>query len=433
MNTLWDILLTAFNAITMQYAFVLFFQSFAESKKRKGAVVAIHIITSLAIILALWRLPVGMIRSLLLVFFPFAVSLTFSLKWKSRILLPLLAFGIGSIGELLVAALLSTVFVIDVSTATRGLYQVVGIVLSKIFFLLFVAIIRLQKYHMTYRLSIKQLIALIAIPLASLSITLVHVNWIAQFPPASQPMASANIVSYVILLVSNVIVFQIIDTTYKNTLKDRQIATATELVHAQTKQYEQIQQQNHEVLKLRHDFKNYLIGMISMLESGEIDASLDSLRHEYQRLALHGEFDCMNNIILTTIKIKSEQASLDNIAVHVNYKNIDAIKVSPVDVAIMLGNALDNAIEATQNLSHEYRHINVTVNVVNDLICIIITNPTNSAVDVNNLVSSKRNNGSLGYGIASIRNLALKYDGDVLIACQDNVFKLKLILRNSDE
>ena len=414
----------------MAYVFLLFFHSFSAKNNTKYLTLAICCPTIISIALALCFLPIGLLRSLLMVIFPFIVSMCFDLKLKNRILLSLLAFGLGTISELLIMTSLSVIFSIDTNTATTGTYQVIGIVLSKIIMLFFVAFFRFRKYYINYQLSAKRLIALLAIPSATLVISMVHVSWLTQVSDISPALASTNIISYIILLASNVIVFHLIDFTYQSTLKDQQLAAITELIHSQTKQYEQIQQQNHEVLRLKHNFKHYLIGLITMLENGDTNSCLISLKEKYTRITSHGEFVCMSSIILTTIKIKSEQAAIVGVTLDTNYKNIDATEIPPVDVAIILGNALDNAIEATQELPSDKRQIDVFVNIVNDLIVLIIKNPVKADVNTDNLVSSKRKDGSFGYGIASMKSIAAKYGGEVLISCKNQNFCVKIVLRN---
>ena len=66
----------------------------------------------------------------------------------------------------------------------------------------------------------------------------------------------------------------------------------------------------------------------------------------------------------------------------------------------------------------------------NDNILIIIRNPVAQFVDVNNPVSAKRNNEAPGLGITSMKSIAAKYDGDVILNCTEDTFETHIILRN---
>ena len=129
--------------------------------------------------------------------------------------------------------------------------------------------------------------------------------------------------------------------------------------------------------------------------------------------------------------MKTQVAENRGITIQTNYRELDKIKISLIDVAIILGNALDNAIEATEKTNNVKKEIDVTINIKNDLVIITIRNPVENDVDTDHLVSSKRNDGSFGYGLSSMRSIATKYNGEVLLLCKDNIFQTTIYLRNS--
>lgn len=63
---------------------------------------------------------------------------------------------------------------------------------------------------------------------------------------------------------------------------------------------------------------------------------------------------------------------------------------------------------------------------------VLLRNPVENDVNTDHLTSSKRNDGSLGYGISSMRSIATKYHGEVLLLCKDKVFQATIYLRNAD-
>ena len=223
-----------------------------------------------------------------------------------------------------------------------------------------------------------------------------------------------------------------IDNSYKDLESEKQLSTVTELLKAQTKQYEQMQEHNHAVMKMRHDHKNFIIGLISELESGDADEAKNLLKEQLNLLAQPGEFD-FNNIVSAVVKAKSDQALQYDISIDFQYSELHKIQIPSVDIAIILGNALDNAIEATQKTSKENNVIHTIVKVNRDLLVIIINNPVSKNVDVTNLISTKRNNGTKGFGIASIEEIAQKYDGEVIFKCENCIFETNIVMRNINE
>ena len=430
MNTWFSFVVAVINAFMMEYTFILFFDTFSSSKKLQAHNVWIRCSLFVTFALTVWLIPVGLPRSLIVMIVPFILSLTVTLRWKNRLLLSVIALGISLIAELFVTVMLSYVFSISAETAMKGIFQIIGIVLSKLFMLAIIAVLRYRKYRTLNDLTYKQLFALIAMPISSLVVSFAHVFLFTQASTDAPIMSAANILSYLILIGSNILVFQIVDTTCQNAEKDQQLFTVKELLSAQTNQYEQMQAQNQHLLKAKHDYKNFLLGLISELENENYRASVEFLKEEYRKLTLYGEFACMSNIVLAVIRMKTQLAEEHGITIQTNYRELDKIKISLIDVAIVLGNALDNAIEATERTNQAKKEIDVTINIKNELLIITIRNPVEHEVNTDHLISSKRNDGSLGYGISSMRSIATKYQGEVLLACKDKVFQSTVYLRN---
>lgn len=433
MNTLFDLVVAIINALLMEYTFILFFDTFSPPGKSNVHNIWVRCGLFIAFALTIWLIPVGLPRTLIVMIVPFILSLTFALGWKNRLLLSVIALGLSLVSELFVTVMLSYVFSISSEMAMQGIFQIIGIVLSKLFLLAIIAVLRYRKYRTLKELTYKQLIALIAMPVSSLIVSFAHIFLFTQTPSDTPVMSVANILSYLILIGSNILVFQVVDTTYQNAEKEQQLFIVKELLNAQTNQYEQMQAQSQQILKTKHDYKNFLLGLISELENENYSASIDFLKDEYRKLTLYGEFSCMNNIVLAVIKMKTQVAENRGITIQTNYRELDKIKISLIDVAIILGNALDNAIEATEKTNNLKKEIDVTINIKNDLVIITIRNPVENDVNTDHLVSSKRNDGSFGYGISSMRSIATKYHGEVLLLCKDKAFQTTIYLRNSND
>ena len=268
------------------------------------------------------------------------------------------------------------------------------------------------------------------IPISTIMIVFIHVYWFLQIPFESQLLAASNIISYIILVISNIIVFHIIDISYRNEEKEKQIVTSQELIQAQAEQYKQLQEHHQTILKIRHDQKNFLIGLITELKNNNINHALDSLQQEYDLLIYPDELEYSNSIVSAVIKAKSKIAQQNNIQIDFSYNEIQKVLISNIDIAIILGNALDNAIEATQKVQSKSKVIDVMIKVNKDLIVIVIKNPVEVNIDTNNLISTKRQNGSYGFGITGMKEIASKYGGEILLTCENNEFNTHIILRN---
>ena len=138
-----------------------------------------------------------------------------------------------------------------------------------------------------------------------------------------------------------------------------------------------------------------------------------------------------NDIISTLVAIKNDIAATQNVHIEYEHRSQEQIAIPAIDLAVILGNALDNAIEATANISdHTARTIHLVATIKNKSIVVTIRNPVDKKLDVENLRSTKEETSLHGYGIISMKQIAEKYDGDVTFQCSDKEFTTSVVLSN---
>ena len=94
-------------------------------------------------------------------------------------------------------------------------------------------------------------------------------------------------------------------------------------------------------------------------------------------------------------------------------------------IGILLGNLLDNAIEACEKTKESF--IDLKIKYVKNTIFISISNSKNSE-KVNIESTSKEDKENHGYGIYNIRNIVRQYGGFIEFHDRGNVFEISLSL-----
>ena len=105
--------------------------------------------------------------------------------------------------------------------------------------------------------------------------------------------------------------------------------------------------------------------------------------------------------------------------------------MSVVDAYSILGNALDNAIEAVNKLKDKnHKQISLVLEKKGEFINICIMNYTENKVSGSQEFpeSTKENDGYHGFGLKSIAYIAKKYGGNIEILQSDGIFKLNIYL-----
>ena len=109
----------------------------------------------------------------------------------------------------------------------------------------------------------------------------------------------------------------------------------------------------------------------------------------------------------------------------------EELPVNQCDLGVVLGNALDNAIEATEKCNENNKNIEIAMGIKKQSLVLVIKNPYEGSLKQDKsgkLISTKNDFRRHGYGISSIQKVADKYGGDVIIETQDGKFVLTVMM-----
>lgn len=183
----------------------------------------------------------------------------------------------------------------------------------------------------------------------------------------------------------------------------------------------------------RHDMKQQLIYLEHLLENNK---SLEAEKHlkkmlEIPTMSNLGISRTDNIVVDALINAKfslAQQFAIDfNIDIHIPIE----LPFSNADLSILLGNILDNAIEASSRLPESRRKIKIYICYdKNVLIITIINNYLDHLIRDSNgkLVSTKKDYQNHGTGLKSVEKIADKYHGSVVIETENDLFTIKIIL-----
>ena len=405
------------------------FESFWQRKYQKRIILLL-----IPLISALYTLPLLFCKGSLLHYLSiFALTLVLSClyqeKFLNRLFATALFFVITAAVEMIVAFLMSWMFRTSLSAIKDGVLFITGMLSSKFLSFVLIVLLRIKRRSPLFQIIKANSFSIFIFPLATFAIILLQ-HGIFIYHPAQPPAVSVIVlICYSLLIVANVLVFEFIDSLYKNTLYESKIRAADDIISKQIKQYETVLEHHSEVVQIRHDQKNFFIGILAELKAGNIDPAINKIEAKYALLSNTPEQ--AGSIIHTLVAIKNETAAKNNVFIDFEHRSLEQLVISAIDLAVILGNALDNAIEAAANVSDcTKRTINLLVAIKNKSVVIKIKNPVDREIDVNNLRTTKENPSMHGFGIISMKQLAEKYDGDVTFHCSNMEFTTSIILSN---
>lgn len=188
-----------------------------------------------------------------------------------------------------------------------------------------------------------------------------------------------------------------------------------------------------ELRKARHDLKHQLVYLMELSEQKEYKQLEDYLKQLVGWEPLEGETiaNTDNAMIDTLVNYKYRTILKSDILFHVKLEVPSSLPFEDADLCVILGNALDNAIEA--NLRGEvlepYIDLKIKYNVGN--LIIILKNAFDGKVERNQkgqILTRKKEIINHGIGIASMKKVVEKYHGFFDTKYENNDFCLKIIL-----
>ncbi len=355
------------------------------------------------------------------------------MKNYNKLLYTILFIGISSVMELVTGWCIMMTFSIDLVTAKTGLYNSMGVIISKFLTVIVLFIIKRFRHNTFSGKFNTKYIPIYILPLATLFVVLFeyYAMWYFQ---GQGVLVIVGFLSMLFLVFSNLFLFNVIDGIYTAVQNESQLMMAKELIVQQAEQYKLLFKRNDEVLKIKHDHKNFLIGVASALSQKKYDELQSEVNNELLEMNQSDSILSGNSTIDTILNYKNEKAKAKGIKFDFSYKNLNSIHVSDIDMSILLGNAIDNAIEATERLADDsLKTISVSMILNEQQLVITIKNNVEEAVDINNLKTHKENKNMHGFGIPNMKEIAKKYGGEVILICEDNVFKTLIIINNQEE
>lgn len=179
--------------------------------------------------------------------------------------------------------------------------------------------------------------------------------------------------------------------------------------------------------KLFHDFRNHM-GMLQQLLAREDYTGaaryLEELNGPLREL--EGQTFTGDGTVDYLINQKLAQAREQGIDLELQVEYPRRAGIRSADLCAVLGNLLDNALEAAGGVREpEKRWIRLTIRRVHRMVAIRVENSYSEApvLEQGRLLSTKKEKGLHGWGLASARAAAEKYDGTLKTVCEGKVFR----------
>lgn len=303
----------------------------------------------------------------------------------------------------------------------------IGTLLSKFFAFEIILIFQSKKHSIAIsNLSSKYLILLSILPITTiiLSILMYQVILVIDSSVIKLVFVFANM----LLILSNAITFEIIRVQNRLAKSEYDLKLLKNNIDEQTRHYEELKSSQEEIRQLRHNMKSIYIGTIAELKAGKTKNAIEQLQNSISIIEKSSKvIDTGHPSIDSIIENKLNRCEELNINAKLSYQYKEPVTINEIEISVIVGNILDNAIESCQKVTDTNKDIwgSITVDKHD-----IIINIKNTAMNSNNLKTSKSDKKSHGYGLKSIKHIAKKYNGYAKFSFGDNIFTSYVLLEN---
>lgn len=273
----------------------------------------------------------------------------------------------------------------------------------------------------------------ICIPLASLGMMFVS-YFIGVESIESNAVKILLTILFVFMLVSNIVVFSAFNRYEKTLFQTVQQDWIVTKENLNRHHYKKISSMYEKQQMLIHDFKYYLSGLRAVANE-KSETEIMTYLDNFESLITGNETDLYSNIpfLDTVLSEKKEDALQKGVSLNIQVEPRCSLNgIRKMDYVVMLGNLMDNAIQASEKGKLDF---NVFCNIfMKNNGAFLVTkiqnkfNPQFLKIKDDEFISSKNDDVIHGVGIKSVKAMASECGGMLSIDIQGNLFTAILVL-----
>ena len=220
--------------------------------------------------------------------------------------------------------------------------------------------------------------------------------------------------SVLLLFAVNIIAFYLYDSLAENYIKKSKLALLQKEKELYSRQCEIMQSSTEDLQAFRHDMSNQLIILNHLLEEGkdeEARRQLDQLSRFIKGKVI---YSTSGNIIIDgLVNYKLQSVASENIKVETEIVVPKQLNIDIADFVTLLGNLLDNALEALKKVDREQRILTIKIMFSQERLIGRITNTYCGEIYLKDdkILTSKKEKQKHGYGLSNVEKIIKKYNG----------------------
>jgi len=260
--------------------------------------------------------------------------------------------------------------------------------------------------------------------------------YLTDFTTGSITILSIFTACYIAMFLSDVVALHSLSISIRAAEAETELESANRILASQKEQYQKLSDSIAQTRQARHDLRHHLNAIAGMVQADDKESLQQYLAQYGQTLPNSEDAFYTGNYTADMIVGHYLSAAKQNgIRVDFSLHIPEDCFVRDTDLCVLMGNCLENAIEACRKLPEEKRCLRVESAVKNKYLAITIANSYdgNTSMQGSTYLSDKRGRLNVGIGLESVEAVVRNYNGEMKIQEEDGVYTVYIMLKMLDK
>ena len=193
--------------------------------------------------------------------------------------------------------------------------------------------------------------------------------------------------------------------------------------------YAEVENMYRKMREWRHDYHNHIQVLATMLEQGDTEKAREFLSEIHDTLTkVDTVLKTGNTMVDAILNSKISLMCAKQIRVDATAKVPPSLSVKDIDLCVIIGNLLDNAVEACEKLPENSRFVRIYIAVKGNHLYLSFTNSAGKKQEKVGTLFRSTKGAHGGIGLSRVDSLVSQYGGYVTRASEDGGYTTEVIL-----
>lgn len=353
-------------------------------------------------------------------------SFTFTIQVFKRIYATISIQIIMILSEFLFSLLLAAISGLSPEElGSNIIVYMIAVALSKVTIFAIIKPISMHKTNKTTILPKQIIIGFIILPITSFAVMFYMTK--ALYVATDLITKIIGFCISLLLILSNTVVFFLFENILRIKDKEQEMTQKAIMLENEKQYYSDLYEKQSAADKVMHDLKHKVYAFKELLDEDSEKAkdmveSVCSTLNEVNNMKITGKAS-----VDSLLNNKIRQAKEENIDIKITSLLTDKINIDDIDLCVILGNLLDNSIEAcVRNINEINNKIIVKLMQDDDALIIKIDNTFDDKQVTDK--TSKKDKYHHGFGVQNVKDIIDKYNGYYSVDTKNNMYSVTIML-----